>query len=614
MSRKRPPRAYLDALAEHQRRLDRLSLHQGPKQLKAVYDDAQAHLVRKMHAAAKAGRAETFSMHQYRVLSAQVRAGQAQMAARMAGKLHDVSKQAQKEAVRGLTHDLNKLEKHFTGADIVLPLDEATRFQGIVKGQATSLLRTNQTSMARYGARVVKSMEDRMTLGLMTGDTTSEVIDAVAGVGDLEWWQGERIVRTECLPGNTLVSGAVVGAAHKRWYEGPLVEVVTKNGRKFSATPNHPMLTRRGWVGAGSLHHGDHLVGYTGQQHPCAAGDKHVARGPTTISQVFDATAAVGVQERRGGSEPDFHGDGREGEVYVARPNRELGYGVFAPISQELAQYVFSPTHLARARFCIGCRQLLGVAKRCSCGYSANRLIHLFQTLTDGGVAHAQRFRDMLGSLARAVALSDFGYGQVAHAGVFTAASVESVARLAQTPSYISFAHHPADPLFPNVHGFGNLRDAEPRDIEFDGVASVSIRAFCGHVFNLTTPNGYFTINGFYTGNTAWAFNGAHHAAIQEAAVELPDLQMRWSEHVDDATGQPFDDRVGADSLALHGQVAPPGGFFTMPVDPDVSPTLWGRSWMFPPNRANDRAALAPWRPTWGIPGWRLVGGAKVPV
>jgi intein/homing endonuclease len=39
-----------------------------------------------------------------------------------------------------------------------------------------------------------------------------------------------------------------------------MCEVVTARGRKFSATANHPMLTRRGWVGAGSLRVGDELI------------------------------------------------------------------------------------------------------------------------------------------------------------------------------------------------------------------------------------------------------------------------------------------------------------------------------------------------------------------
>jgi hypothetical protein len=69
---------------------------------------------------------------------------------------------------------------------------------------------------------------------------------------------------------------------------------------------------------------------------------------------------------------------------------------------------------------------------------------------------------------------------------------------------------------------------------------------------------------------------------------------------------------VADDSLALHGQVAHPGGYFTMPIDPDVEERFWGKRWMFPPNRPNDRAVLSPWRPGWGIPAWEFKGGRRV--
>jgi hypothetical protein len=113
---------------------------------------------------------------------------------------------------------------------------------------------------------------------------------------------------------------------------------------------------------------------------------------------------------------------------------------------------------------------------------------------------------------------------------------------------------------------------------------------------------------------TAWAFNATQADGMVDAASELDDLYMRWSEHVDDETGEPLDDRVAADSLALHGQVVRPGGEFLMPGSADVQESLQGRGWPFPTDRPNDRACLAPWRPGWGVPGWEMRGGRKVMV
>lgn len=114
---------------------------------------------------------------------------------------------------------------------------------------------------------------------------------------------------------------------------------------------------------------------------------------------------------------------------------------------------------------------------------------------------------------------------------------------------------------------------------------------------------------------TSRAYNLAQRDAITLAAEEDPALRgrlfMRWTELVSDTTGQPLDRRVGEDSILLHGQVALPGGMFTMPDGPRVPRGMAGRSWPCPPNRPRDRATLVPWMSGWGIPGWTLQAGRK---
>jgi hypothetical protein len=255
---------------------------------------------------------------QRKSLLAQIKVGEARLARRMAGALGEVSRDAQEDSLRALTRDLRGLEKKFSGAQIVLPIEEAARFQGVLDQRRTSLLSAHDSSMRRYGANLVAKMQNELSVSLMAAETTSEAIDRIVKVAGNEWWQGERIVRTE----------------------------------------------------------------------------------------------------------------------------------------------------------------------------------------------------------------------------------------------------------------------------------------------------------------VAWAYNATHADGVEEAKEDLPDIMMRWSEHVDDFTYSPLDQRVGVDSIAMHGQLAPPGGMFTMPSTapvPDwtgntfVDDSLVGESWSFPPNRPNDRAVLAPWRPDWGIPGWIWRNGRRVP-
>ena len=113
---------------------------------------------------------------------------------------------------------------------------------------------------------------------------------------------------------------------------------------------------------------------------------------------------------------------------------------------------------------------------------------------------------------------------------------------------------------------------------------------------------------------TSRTYNTAVHTAIQDIAKspEFAGLHGRWTEHVDDLTGRPLDNRVARDSLSLHGQVARPGGSFVMPAGANVPQQFLGGSWSHPPNRPNDRAVLTPWMHAWGIPAWMIRAGRRV--
>lgn len=111
---------------------------------------------------------------------------------------------------------------------------------------------------------------------------------------------------------------------------------------------------------------------------------------------------------------------------------------------------------------------------------------------------------------------------------------------------------------------------------------------------------------------TSYAYNLAQAAALKAYPTEPGELLWgRWTERVDDLSGKPLDKKVAEDSLVLHGQVARPGGVFTMPDDPRAG-KLAGRSWAHPPNRPNDRSVLLPWQRHWGVPGWILQGGKRI--
>lgn len=113
---------------------------------------------------------------------------------------------------------------------------------------------------------------------------------------------------------------------------------------------------------------------------------------------------------------------------------------------------------------------------------------------------------------------------------------------------------------------------------------------------------------------TAAAFNTAHADGIALVGPHFKGLGKRWCELVDDATGLPLDNRVGLDSMVLHGQVTAMSGKFVMPPDNRVSSRMWNLTYFSSPNRPNDRSVTMPWRAGWGIPGYLWQNDQRVPV
>ena len=193
---RRPLVEYHRVLDEHRARLNRLLDRRGIAPMKRLYDEAAGHLTAKLRAQVRRAPG-SFTAHQHRVVLSQLRQGQALISRRLAGELGDLTHEVQKEAVRGVVQNIAKLEHAFTGAEVVLPLEEAARFRGIIDQRRTSLLKMHESSMARYGARAVGGMERSLSLSLITGESPMDALDSVQEIIAGEWWQAERIVRTE---------------------------------------------------------------------------------------------------------------------------------------------------------------------------------------------------------------------------------------------------------------------------------------------------------------------------------------------------------------------------------------------------------------------------------
>jgi hypothetical protein len=578
----------------------------GGKELKRILAEAEKDLELRLKQAEGLGKAETFNVAQMRATLAQVQQVQRELNTKLGKQLVTNARDAGEQAVGNTFKYLTDAEKAFTGATQPLALAEAkvlTKAVGKAESSVLSRIANGAEGtngkvgiLQRYGTEVVGNFEQKLAVGLITKKPWDEIRQSI--IDESPFLQGapahwaERIVRTECLVGETSITGAVVRAVHRRWYEGDVIEVVTEGGRKFTTTPNHPMLTARAWVSSGMLHVGDYLVCYVGQKSAGAPGDKHVADAPTTIREVFETLSKIGVVERRRGTENEFHGDGRDGDVDVACADRELAFGRFAPLHKPTAKGVFTPSDFATSSFCLACGRLLSIDEQpCECGGARSEPC-ISDSFCHSPIVNTKLVRDLLDGDASAEPFNDVRIGKVQHSGMADCGeAVRSGGRLAARDS--SLLDKPSDGPLAAVESFGDSEGAHPGEIELDRVVFVERRSFAGYVYNLTTPHGYFAINEAYTGNTMAAFNKAGLETIIEANEDLGDMVK-----IIVAT---FDERTAADSYATHGQIRRPQELFE----------TWYGSMMHPPDRPNDRGSTVPHRISWPLPkslAWKSTG------
>lgn len=123
------------------------------------------------------------------------------------------------------------------------------------------------------------------------------------------------------LPGARVAwAGELLGVTCRRW-AGTVVEVVTRDGDRATVTPNHPLLTDRGWLPAKDVHEGDQL-----RRAPLVevGSEPHVDDMPPTVEEVHRAASETWSTYRVGGRGVNFHGDVGDREVEVVRPDRGL--------------------------------------------------------------------------------------------------------------------------------------------------------------------------------------------------------------------------------------------------------------------------------------------------
>jgi hypothetical protein len=147
------------------------------------------------------------------------------------------------------------------------------------------------------------------------------------------------------LPDNEVFAPKLM-AASRSHYSGPVFELTISNGHKLTITPNHPVLTPRGFIAAGLLNVGDYVISSRFGQEIASAIDPYNYHIPTKIEEVWRSlfVSAKSRSLSRSAMPHDFHGDGLslDGNVDIVWPDSLLWHDPqYPPVSKKLNENFF---------------------------------------------------------------------------------------------------------------------------------------------------------------------------------------------------------------------------------------------------------------------------------
>lgn len=341
-----------------------------------------------------------------------------------------------------------------------------------------------------------------------------------------EWELGEPHPRPtlhpNCFPGDVeVIVRSGIRAVTKRPFDGELVVIRTAAARTLRCTPNHPILTDRGWLAASLLREGDHVVSDGVCDGESAIGP-HDDEIPTRIEEVAEAflrsrgVSAVPVPV----SAVDFHGDAVDGDVAVVgtdcdleprahpallKEPRELLLVVrhppiWVPLSGERSagkhlRAVRSPALRSVCR----CREREALAR----GEPSHPRELLLTPVAGTPTAPPQESPHGLWRAAEAECAGDAGSADagIEHPQSSRAHPHRDRASIDSRTENAALRESSSDDAAADAVLASKIREGLAGPVFLDEIVHVHREPFAGHVFNLETETGFYVANGVIVHN-----------------------------------------------------------------------------------------------------------------
>jgi hypothetical protein len=348
--------------------------------------------------------------------------------------------------------------------------------------------------------------------------------DEIFTMDDPRLWQGPKADQgppgwaINCLPGDASVQFAQEAQRiYRRFFRGELVEITTLRGTVFRGTPNHPILTKRGWVALQDLNMFDDVVEAISEMPAPVKGDDD-KRAPT-FSDVFTLGERNFSFQLARTAQNDFHGDGiANGDVDIVNVAGKLSLNFLAKRSKGIDQIDFAETNLAHQSVSPGkidfVTVLLSTAKRMGFFNKPHAFIprRMAHAVKHGFAAIARRFAMVFQNLGDDLAGAFESIGDVfdtfsfpMHSDDFGRVIAQRMPIISKTPNFTDKDAFRSEPFRQIVgvasNDFREIFESAAFRKELSRVVKIDRRPFAGHVYNLQTKSGWYVADGIITHN-----------------------------------------------------------------------------------------------------------------
>ena len=379
---------------------------------------------------------------------------------------------------------------------------EAVR-AGYVAGETTAdiIRKVRGTKALRYEDGILARPRRELATVVQTAlSHTAQTARSVSYAANADIIKALRWVSTldsrtspQCFPESTLALpvGDLRGVFRREW-NGDLIVVTTASGKKLRATPNHPVLTARGWRAIEKIEPGCDVLYRVGRDVGGVTASEDV-EVPATMGALFDALSepSFGHVTTERSAEVDFHGDGMSGdhEIHYADTEGNLRPALESAFGKKGAEKFLV--------FVAGSAGLSDLGKMDEFGLGSG-LVNVATEIYSGAIEHRVKagFADIelpaqVGGVRAGLECADDGL-------------------LIGSPRVISAAKggHDAGTLeYPCDCGGGDAKITAdggcglPVGVVADDVVSVEREFFSGHVCNLATGSELYIADGFVVHN-----------------------------------------------------------------------------------------------------------------